>query len=309
MRQVKSASALQNERQQAPQFASSGPLRADPAPSRSAYRMQRLMLTPLFRLTLRVGVPFALALGGATLWFADEDRRAALQLTLSDMRASIEQRPEFIVKLMAIDGADPVLAETIRATAPVDFPQSSFDLDLDVMRTDIAALDAVERVSVRIRSGGVLQVDVTPRVPVVVWRTDAGLSLLDAGGVRVGPMETRAARPDLPLIAGRGADTHIGEALALVAASGPLHDRLRGLVRVGDRRWNVVLDRDQTILLPQIGAVAALERVIAMDQAVDMLARDIAAVDMRLPQRATVRMSDEALHEMWRIKTLTVGDQ
>ncbi|MEQ8256181.1 MAG: cell division protein FtsQ, partial [Roseovarius confluentis] len=32
--------------------------KADPAPSRWSYRYQRLMLTPLFRKLLRVGVPF-----------------------------------------------------------------------------------------------------------------------------------------------------------------------------------------------------------------------------------------------------------
>ncbi|MFC6759445.1 hypothetical protein ACFQFQ_08000 [Sulfitobacter porphyrae] len=34
-------------------------VKADPAPSRWAWRMQRLMLTPGFRLMLRAGVPFA----------------------------------------------------------------------------------------------------------------------------------------------------------------------------------------------------------------------------------------------------------
>ncbi len=34
--------------------------KADPAPSRWSYRLQRLMLTPLFRFSLRLGVPFAL---------------------------------------------------------------------------------------------------------------------------------------------------------------------------------------------------------------------------------------------------------
>ena len=33
------------------------PLRRDPAPSRWAYRMQRLWLTPMFRVLCRVGLP------------------------------------------------------------------------------------------------------------------------------------------------------------------------------------------------------------------------------------------------------------
>ena len=60
-----------------------------------------------------------------------------------------------------------------------------------------------------------------------------------------------------------------------------LAERLRGLVRMGERRWDLVLDRDQRILLPEDGAVEALERVIALDEAQDILSRDILQVDLR----------------------------
>ena len=43
----------------------------DPAPSRTAYRIQRLWLTPLFRSLLRTGLPaFALAFGA--LWLISD---------------------------------------------------------------------------------------------------------------------------------------------------------------------------------------------------------------------------------------------
>ncbi|KGB80461.1 hypothetical protein JT55_18935 [Rhodovulum sp. NI22] len=76
---------------------------------------------------------------------------------------------------------------------------------------------------------------------------------------------------------------------------------------MGERRWDVVLDRDQRILLPERGAVEALERVIALDQAEDMLERDLMAVDMRNADRPTLRMSPEAVEELRRVKTLETG--
>jgi hypothetical protein len=94
-----------------------------------------------------------------------------------------------------------------------------------------------------------LQVIVTEREPVADLahrgRADAG----DDTGHRVASLLARSDRPDLPLIAGEGADA-AAEALEVLAAAGPLIPRLRGLVRVGDRRWDLVLDRDQRILLP-----------------------------------------------------------
>jgi cell division protein FtsQ len=76
---------------------------------------------------------------------------------------------------------------------------------------------------------------------------------------------------------------------------------------MGERRWDVVLDRDQRILLPETEAVQALERVIAMDQAVDMLERDLVAVDLRLANRPTLRMTDGAVRELLRIRAIEAG--
>lgn len=280
----------------------------DPAPSLWAYRLQRLMLTPLFRVSLRAGLPFALALGAGWLWLADPERRDMLMGHFSQARAAIENRPEFRVDLMAIDGAGPELAADIRNVLQIDFPTSSFDLDLDEMQARVAGLDPVKSVSLRIRPGGLLQLQVEERVPAVIWRSAQGLELLDAEGYLVRPTGARADRPDLPLIAGEGAQAHVPEALTLIAAARPLWPRLRGLQRVGARRWDVVLDRGQRILLPADAPRAALDRVIAMDGAEDVLARDVAAMDMRLPTRPTLRLNASATEELHRIRRIEWGE-
>ena len=108
-------------------------------------------------------------------------------------------------------------------------------------------------------------------------------------------LENRIDRPDLPLIAGPGVQDVVPEAMRLLAAAEPLRTRIRGLVRIGERRWNLVLDRGQEIMLPEQDAVAALERVIALDQAEDLLDRDVTVVDMRIGRRPTLRLSEEAI--------------
>lgn len=271
--------------------------RVDPAPSRWAWRMQRLMLTPGIRLGLRAGIPFCITLLAGTWYLSDEGRRGAIQDAVAEARASIETRPEFMVNLMAIDGAKDELATYIRETLPLDFPISSFDLDLDVMRAKVTEISAVKSASVRIRPGGLLQIDVTQREAVVLWRNEDGLALVDETGAYVAAATSRYARPDLPLIAGEGANAHVPEALALIQAAAPLGERLRGLVRMGERRWDVVLDRDQRILLPEVEPLRALERVIALEGAQDILTRDVARVDMRLARRPTVQMTNEAAEE------------
>ena len=281
--------------------------RRDPAPSRWAYRMHRLWLTPVFRALLRVGVPVFLVVFMAGLYFANPDNREKTAELVADLRNQLETRPEFMVKVMAVDGASEGLAEEIRIVFPIEFPISSFDLDLAQMQQDVETLAAVEDAAVRIKPGGILQLQITERVPAMVWRSPEGVKLLDREGYVVADIPARLSRPDLPLISGEGADQHAAEALELLAVSAPIADRIRGLVRMGERRWDVVLDRDQRILLPEKGAVGALERVIVMDHAKDMLARDLAVVDIRNSSRPTIRLNTPAVEELRRIRGIEHG--
>jgi cell division protein FtsQ len=285
-------------------------LRPDPAPSRWAYRLERLMLTPLFRKMLRVGVPFCLTFMIGTIYFSDPERQEAMAVFVADLREQIETRPEFMVNLLAVDGASPAVESHIRSIFPYEFPISSFDLELDDVRALIADMPAVADASVRIRQGGVLVAEVTERKPVALWRTRQGLGVVDIEGVVIAAVASRAARPDLPVVAGDGADLVLPEAMDILRAATPLGERVKGLVRIGERRWDVVLDRDQRILLPEQAPVRALERVIVLNQVQDMLERDIAVVDMRLSERPTIRMTQAAQEEWWRvIKSNTGAEQ
>lgn len=281
--------------------------RRDPAPSRWAYRWHRLWLTPRFRRLVRIGVPVALLASAVGLFAADDGRRAMVAGLYGELRDQFQQRPEFMVNLLSIEGASPVLAEAIRADLALALPRSSFEIDLDARRLQIETFNAVARADLRILPGGVLQVSVTERLPALVWRAPDGLWLVDEGGHRVARIGARALRGDLPLISGEGAAAVADEALALVAAAGPLLPRLRGLVRMGERRWDLVLDRDQRIMLPAESPVRALERVIALHQSEGLLERDITTVDLRLERRPTLRLSADAADSLRRVRLVETG--
>ncbi len=281
--------------------------RPDPAPSRWSYRYQRVMLTPLYRRLLRVGIPFCLSFGIATAYLSDAKVQESLVLGYLDLRQQVQSRPEFMVKLLAVEGASEVVADDIRVTFPYALPLSSFDMDLDAVRVAVEEIPAVKTAAVRLRQGGVLDVQVTERQPAALLRTTSGLMVVDGEGVVIDMAQVRGDHPDLPVLTGDAAERSVSEALEIRAVAGPLADRMRGLVRMNARRWDVVLEGDVRIMLPELGAVRALERVIVLDQAQDILERDIVAVDMRLPERPTLRMKERAVEDWWRVRDLGAG--
>ena len=267
----------------------------DPAPSRLEYRMKRLMLRPSMQPFRRYGIPVITLAVLFGLWAADEVRRASAVAFVAELPNEIGERPELIVRMMTVEGASSELAANIRESLSIEFPVSPFNLRLAELRERVQALDAVAHASLHVRSRGVLVVEVDERVPVAVWRFDNGLVLLDKTGYRIATVPSRNSRPDLPLVAGLGADAAIPEALQLYDVARPIRDRLRGFIRVGERRWDVVLDRGQTIKLPETQAVTAFKKVIELDVAQDLLERDISVVDFRNPQRPVLRLGQTSI--------------
>jgi cell division protein FtsQ len=243
---------------------------------------------------VRIGVPAFLVAMTAGLWLADEDRRAVLTDGVHQVVRKVQSREEFQVTTMVVEGASPVVDKALRAMLPVDLPASSFDIDLTALRLQVMQLDVIESIDLRIKPGGILSAVVKEREPAILWRHARGIEILDRNGHRVASVTARDVRPDLPLIAGEGADLAVPEALALMDAAGPILPRVRGLVRRGERRWDLMLDHGQRIMLPATGAVIAMEAAMALDRAQDMLGRDIIAVDLRNPSRPVLRLGIDA---------------
>jgi cell division protein FtsQ len=284
------------------------PPRRDPAPSRLRYRLTRLWLRPWFRRLVNFGVPMLAGVLAATTLMAEFDLRGRAEAALARLHDAIVDRPQFTITRIDVPDVSRDLAEQIRVAAFVPLPASSLEVDVGAVRDRIEALDAVERARVRALASGVLEIRAIERVPVVVWRSTSGLQLLDQAGVRVAEVDSRLRRPDLPLIAGDGAAAHVPEALALLEEARPVLDRVRGLVRVGARRWDLVLDRDQVIRLPEEEPAAALRRVMALHAAEQLLARDLTVVDLRDPRRPMLRLSEHAVSELERLRNPDMGE-
>jgi cell division protein FtsQ len=98
----------------------------------------------------------------------------------------------------------------------------------------------------------------------------------------------------LPLVVGRGAETRAKDFLALLDRYPELREAVRASVFVGERRWNLRLKNGIDVRLPESDVAPALARLVALDREKNLITRDIVAIDLRLPDRVTVRLSDAA---------------
>jgi cell division protein FtsQ len=263
-----------------------------------------MWLSPVYRALIRTGIPVLFVLIVFFAWIRDPAVQQEIVSYVDGVRQTIEQRPEFMVQQMRIQGASDAVDKKVRTALDVTLPISSFRLDMKAMKSKVEAIDAVEAATLLIGAKGVLEVGIIERAPVLVWRSKDGMILLDANGRNSGRIASRLARPDLPLIAGDGAKADVAGALAIFKKLTPIKGRVRGLMRMGERRWDVILDRGQVLKLPEDRPIAALGRILALNRAQDILNRDITVVDIRDGRKPILRLTPRALDELKQLRLI-----
>jgi cell division protein FtsQ len=196
------------------------------------------------------------------------------------------------IDIAALPGA-PTLTEARRAEVrDLIVPEgrhSLLALDPMEVKARVESLDWVASARVRRLWPSTLRVEVERRQSYARWQENGQMSVIDMNGERL-LAERAADHPDLPLVIGSGAGPAAQPLLAALEDLPEVRARLRALVRVGDRRWNLELESGVTIALPEQGAVAALARLESLHAEYALLDRPLASLDMRAPGRLAVRV-------------------
>ena len=138
-----------------------------------------------------------------------------------------------------------------------------------------------------------LQITITERKPYALWQSNGRVSVIANDGM---VLEPYVSQPfvELPLLVGKGAEMRAREFLALLDQYPDVRANVQASVLIAERRWNLRLKNGLDVKLPETDVAPALEKLAALDRNQQLTNRDITTVDLRLPDRVTVRLSDDA---------------
>jgi cell division protein FtsQ len=187
-----------------------------------------------------------------------------------------------------IDGRSNTPEKLLRAALGVNPGDPILGFSVEGARQRIESLSWVAHVAVERRLPDTIYVDLTERRPFAIWQYQGKFQLIDRGG-EVVTNEDVAAFTDLPLVVGLGAPAHAADMLGALAAVPDIRGRVAAIVRVGERRWNLQLKNNVTVMLPEGHEALALARLAEMQTQQQLLDRPLMFVDMRLGDRLAVR--------------------
>lgn len=162
-------------------------------------------------------------------------------------------------------------------------------VDLEAVRQRLLKYGWVADARVSRRLPDTLAIEIVERKPAAVWQHARQLTLVDASGIPLEPVDLKAM-PDLPLIIGPDGNVQATALTALMSHAPQLKPVLDGAVWVGDRRWDLRFQSGETLMLPEgeAQAAAAVRKFADLDAAQRLLGRGMARFDMRNPEQMAV---------------------
>jgi len=269
---------------------------ARPSQGRKAAR-RRFRLNVSWRAALILGVEVMTLGGGAiagyALWKsgAIEDGKAWFE----GVKKRVTGFSPFPLEDVTVEGRKHVTKDAVLKALNAARGDSLLTIDLHGARERLERIEWVEHAAVERRWPDTIHVALRERQAVALWQSKTAAAgaaaeyiLIDRTGRKVRTVDPAESSVRL-LLAGEGAPEQVAGLFLLLQDVKPIADRLRSAVFVGQRRWNLILDGGLQIRLPEEGAGEALKRVLELDRSDQLLSRDLSVIDLRLPDRITLR--------------------
>ncbi len=204
---------------------------------------------------------------------------ASAGFAVEDVRVSGNQHTSEIdiLQLLGLDGSTSLLG-----------------LDIAAARKALSELPWVESVEVRKVYPSTVEVVLRERQAYGIWQHGTDLSLIERSGSVIAPLRDNKFA-SLPLFVGRDAETAAAAIDEEFSKWPAIASRVKAFVRVGGRRWDVHMQNGIVVRLPEENVPGALALLNRFDAEQQVLSRDVAVVDLRLPDRVAVRLTEGAL--------------
>lgn len=208
----------------------------------------------------------------------------------------------FALSDVLVEGREETEPEAVLAALGVQRGDAILAIDLEAAKTRLEALPWVAAAMVERRLPDILFVRLIERHPMAIWQHDRTFTVIDRDGRPLADATEMASRGNrrietLPHVVGADAPARVPGLLAALELVPDLHKRVTAATWVGERRWDLKLDNGVLVKLPEADLEAALRQLADLDASHRLLARDIVAIDLRMPDRMVLQTPTAAVPE------------
>ena len=225
-----------------------------------------------------------MAMFGGGWWLQDSGFIGQHVRSVADWGWQQTAKVGFGLRNVYVDNRHRLDEETLATTINVQAGDPLLALPLDQMRERLIALPEVRDVSIRRDLPQDLHIILEEREPAAIWQAEGELHVVDQDGI-VLENEKPEQYPGLILIVGKDAPEHFVALRAMLMQHPSVQLEVRAAIRVGERRWDLLTQRDIRIKLPDNHMEYALEELTRLQQEQKILGSETVSIDLRLPKQ------------------------
>jgi len=165
--------------------------------------------------------------------------------------------------------------------------------DANAARERLMKLGWIEDARVERRLPVRIMVVLKERQPIAIWQHQRKFLLVDRSGIVIGP-KTPDQFPDLKILIGKDAPKHATELLAMLEREPEMMKRVTHATWISGRQWTIRIENAIDVKLPAENPEAAWRKLADMERDYQVLNRDITNVDLRVPEKTTVRVNGKS---------------
>jgi len=200
----------------------------------------------------------------------------------------------FSLQSLYLEGRNRTSMEEVDKALGVKKGDPILQVSINDVKARLEKIESVKFATVERALPGTLYVKIVEREPVAQWQHQGKIALVDDNGNIMNGLDMAPYRK-LPLIIGDEAPKHVAELMQMLAAQPELEKRFAAAFWVGERRWNIRLDKNIEVKLPEQNPADAWKKLAEIETRQKVLERDITEVDLRLEGKMFIRLAPDQM--------------
>jgi len=207
----------------------------------------------------------------------------------TEISADISNMTGLVVKEVIVEGRAKTNKTELLAALQISEGDSILPLNINKIRERINKLPWIKSVRVERHFPNKISLSLVERVPLARWQKNRQLSLIDMQGDIISRVDL-AKFIHLPIIIGENAPKLARQILKILSKEPHLFRRVRSVTLVSDRRWDVRLDNQIDVHLPEKNPQKAWAHLATVEHGHSILGSEVQGIDMRLENQLIIKL-------------------
>ena len=234
------------------------------------------------------GVLFG-SISAVSVFYEYKYLESQLRSKLIEASGNISKTVGLTVREVIVEGRSKTKKSALLQALQVSEGDNILAINITEMKDRINKLPWIKSARIERHLPNKISLRLFERTPMARWQTNRMLKLIDVNGDVI-PIVDLTRFSNLPIIIGKNAPKIAGQILKTLSNEPHLFRRVKSLTLVSDRRWDVQLDNQINVHLPEKNPGKAWAHLATVEQGHNIFGDQIQGIDMRLENQLIIKI-------------------